>query len=165
MNRRPPKDATRTAVRRAIARRQLGQATACTRCGESRPEALIRDSTPRRCAHCKRLEDGHRTTDGHHVAGQNNSPITISIPVNDHRAELSLAQMDWSRSVRENPDRDPILALVAGLRGAADTIAYVIKKFIDTAADILERLAAYLRQRLGSQWWRGTPIEPFAPRT
>lgn len=161
---RTPKDPTRTAARRSIAKRRLGQAKTCTRCGESRPAALISRSNPRICAHCKRLEDGHRTTDDHHVAGQNNSPHTTQIPVNDHRAELSEAQMDWSRRVRENPDRDPIVAAAGSLRGFADTIAYLVKQFILTVADMLECLAEYMRQQRGSHWWRGTPIERFAPK-
>ena len=164
MKGRTPKDPTRAAVRRSIARRRLGQDATCSRCGESRPAALVQRSKPRICARCKRLEDGHRTIDDHHVAGQNNSPHTVPIPVNDHRAELSEAQMDWSRRVRENPEGDPLVAAVARLRGAADTIAYIVKWFIVTAADILECLADYMRQQHGSQWWRGTPVERFAPK-
>jgi hypothetical protein len=111
------------------------------------------------------LEDGHKTIDNHHPAGQNNNPNTVPIPVNDHRAELNEAQMDWSRLVRENPDRDPLVSVVAGLRGAADTIAYLVKWFIVTAADMLECFAEHMRQQHGSQWWRGTPFERHVPRT
>ena len=165
MKGRTPKDPTRAAVRRSIARRHLGQATTCsTKCGESRPPALIRNSSPRLCARCKRLKDGHRTIDNHHPAGENNSPVTVPIPVNDHRADLTDSQRDWARHVLENPDRDPVVMVVAWLRGAGETIAYLVKSFIHAAADVLECLAAYLRQRLGSHWWIGTPLERFAPK-
>ena len=160
-----PKDPTRAAVRRSIARRRLGPAATCTACGESRPAALIRGSNPRLCARCKRVKDGHRAIDHHHVAGEINSPVTVPIPVNDHRAEVTESQKDWGRHVLENPDGDPVVMLVAWLRGAGETIAYLVKSFIDAAADVLECLAAHLRQRLGSQWWRGTPIERYAPKT
>jgi len=163
MKRWRPKHPARVAARRAIAQRRVGRNARCC-CGESRPEALIRATGPTRCAECQREAAGRPTIDEHHVAGQNNSPVTIPVSANDHRAELSVMQMDWPRVFRENPERDPIIAVAASLRGATDVILFVIEKCVDTAIALLEALAEYLTRRFGSQWWRGTTIERFAPR-
>jgi hypothetical protein len=164
MNRWQPKDPIKHAARKSGAQRRVGRNAKC-KCGESRPEALIRGTKPIRCAECQRKRDRSPTTDEHHVAGERNSPVTVTVPVNDHRAELSVMQMDWSRTLRENPRGDPLIAVGAGIRGAADTILYLIKKCIDVAVALLEVLAEFLRQRLGDRWWQGTPIEAFAPKT
>jgi hypothetical protein len=163
MNRWQPKDPIKHAARQAVAQRRVGRNAKCA-CGESRPEALIRGTKPMRCAECQRKRDRLPTTDEHHVAGQHNSPVTVTVPTNDHRAELTVMQMDWSPELRENPRRDPLIAVAAGLRGTADMIVCLIKMFVDVAVALLELLAEYLRTHRGDRWWQGTPIEVFAPR-
>src|SRR5947209_19437823 len=91
--------------RRQTAARRVGNNDRCD-CGENRPEALIRNSGV--CAACKRKSKGHVLTDNHHVAGCANSPVTVAVPVNDHRAILSTAQYDWPKDTLENPHRDPL---------------------------------------------------------
>lgn len=163
MNRRHPRDPAKAAARKAVAQRRIGRGARC-RCGESRPEALIRGTRPIRCAACQRRAEGQSTIDEHHIAGRNNSPITVPVSVNDHRAELSVMQMDWTRTMRENPEGDPVIAAAAALRGVTDMIHFLIDRFVDTVIALLEALAAYLNRPLGRQWWRGTPVESFAPK-
>ena len=163
MNRWKPKDPLRAATRRARARRLVGNNARCA-CGEDRPEALVRGKKPIRCAACQRKCEGRTTTDEHHVASQNNHPLTVPVPVNEHRAVLSVMQMDWNRTMRENPNGCPIMAGAAMLRGAADTIIYLIEKGIDWVITLMEAVSAFLRQRWGDGWWLKTPIEEFAPK-
>ena len=162
MRRWRPKNPAKAAARKSLAQRRVGRNARC-RCSESRPEALIRGTKPIQCAECQRKVKGLSVMDDHHPAGRNNSPVTTPLPANDHRAELSVMQMDWSRTMRENPSRDPIIAAAAMLRGAADMILFLLDKFVDTAIALLETLAEFMTRRFGSQWWRGTPIEEFAP--
>src|SRR3954466_9864064 len=117
-------DPVRAAARKSAATRRVGVDQQCS-CGEVRPEALIAGSNPMMCAECQRKRKGRRTTDDHHVAGAANSPVTIPIAVNDHRAELSEAQRDWPKRTLENPDGSPVLKVAAGIRGAVDTIRYL----------------------------------------
>jgi len=166
MNKRkiPENDPVRVDQREAIAQRRVGVGARCAICGESRPEALIPGSDPMTCVECQRKRNGHALTDKHHVAGENNSPITIEVPVNDHRAELNVAQYGWLKSTLQNPDGDPIIAIAAWLLGTADTIIYLVHKFIVAAAECLETLAEFLTNKLGPRWWIGTPLERFAPK-
>jgi hypothetical protein len=158
-----PKDPVKAAARRSVARRRLGRNTRCI-CGESRPEALILGTKPIRCAECQRKKEHRPTTDEHHIAGRRNSPLTVTVPVNDHRAELSVMQMDWSRTMRENPHGCPLIAGAAKLRGAADMMIVLIETCVDWAIALLEALSAFLREHWGESWWQKTPIEAFAPK-
>ena len=124
-----------------------------------RPEALIGSSGV--CAACKRRTKGHAVTDHHHVAGSANSPVTVPIPVNDHRAILSTAQYDWPEETLENPEGCPLRAAAACIRGFIDSIRYLCEKLLTGVAGLLEWLSNYLIDRFGTQWWIGTPIEQF----
>jgi hypothetical protein len=163
MNRWKPRDPIKAAARRARARRLIGKNARCA-CGENRPEALIRGTKPIRCGACERKRHGQATTDEHHVASENNHPLTVPVPVNEHRAVLTVMQIDWSRTMRENPNGCPIIAGAAMLRGAVDTIIYLTDKGIDWVIALMEALSAFLRERWGDGWWLKTPIEAFAPR-
>jgi hypothetical protein len=115
------------------------------------------------CAACKRKKEEKTTVDNHHVAGKANSPVTMPVPVNDHRADLSASQQDWPKETLQNPDGSPLLVAAAHIRGFVDYLVYLAKKFLHWSAEMLEELDKFLRQRLGPQWWRGTPLERFAP--
>jgi hypothetical protein len=104
------------------------------------------------------------TRDNHHVAMKANSPITVPILVNDHRAELSVAQHDWPKATRENPHGSPLLAFAGCVRGFADTIIYLVKKLLLWGATMLETLDAFLARKLGPRWWIGTDLAQFAPK-
>jgi hypothetical protein len=102
--------------------------------------------------------------DDHHVAGKASSPLTVSVPVNDHRADLSVSQYDWPKETRENPDGSPLLAAAASIRGFIDTVVYLVEKGLRWVAELLERLNALLTEKFGPGWWLGTSLEKFAPK-
>ena len=153
--------AVRARQRQAVAARRVGIGSKCA-CGETRPLALIRDGDSVICAECQRKQHGKTPDDDHHVGGRNNHPATVEVPANDHRAILSAKQYDWPKEVRENPDGSPFLAAAACIRGAADTIVYVVESVVLWIAHMLEMAHDYLTERLGPQWWVNTPIEPFS---
>lgn len=102
--------------------------------------------------------------DAHHVAGKANSPIVVRVPVNDHRACLSVAQADWPKSTLVNRRGSPLLASAACVRGSVDMVLYLIDRGLPWTADMLETLDELLVAKLGSRWWVGTAIEAFAPK-
>jgi len=159
----PKSDPIKVHQRKSVAARHIGLGAKCA-CGESRPEALIKRDELVICAECDRKEKGHSTTDAHHPSGLANSPITIRIPVKDHRAELSVAQYDWPRKTLENPDASPVLAGAAQVRGFIDTALYLVEKMLLWLAEMLESLDMYLVDKLGPKWWVKTPLEQFAPK-
>jgi len=164
MPKRPPKrDPIAAYQRQVTAARRVGLDRQCA-CGEARPEALIANRELIVCAECERNSKGKTTMDNHHVAGKPNSPITISVPVNDHRAELSVGQHDWPKETRENPDGSPLLAAAGCVRGFMDTVTYLVNELLLWIAEFLERLNAFLAEALGPKWWLGTPLEKFAPK-
>src|SRR5712692_5246070 len=106
----PPRDPSGAYRRKVTAARRIGKNKRCA-CGEARPEALVPKSNPTICAKCQRVSRGHTTMDNHHFAGKANHWLTVAVPVNDHRADLSTAQYDkWPAQTRENPDGCPLLA-------------------------------------------------------
>ena len=161
--RRRQRDPIAAYQRRAIAERRVGNEQMCA-CGESRPEALIAGSKPIRCAACMRKKQGKSVLDAHHVAGKSNCAVTIPVPVNDHRADLSAAQHDWPQETLENPDGSPLLAAAACIRGFADTIFYLVEKLLLWIPEFLEALDAFLVQTRGQTWWADTSLEQFAPK-
>jgi hypothetical protein len=148
---------------KANAVRRFGENAQCA-CGESRPEALIAGSNPTICAACDRERRGKAPLDKHHVAGRANSPLTIPVPVNDHRARLSTDQYAWPKETLENPNGSPLLAAAACIRGFADTLFYVIEKLLFWIPVMLETLDAILVKALGPKWWTGTELEKYVPR-
>jgi hypothetical protein len=102
--------------------------------------------------------------DQHHIAGKANSAITIGVPVNDHRAELTVAQQDSPRRTLENPDGSPLLSGAAHIRGFIDTHIYLIKTFLLWVAEMLEMLDPFLTGILGPKWWEKTDLNQFAPK-
>lgn len=159
----PTRDPSGTHRRKVVATRRVGVGARCL-CGEDRPEALIAGSSPTICGACQRAERGRSTIDQHHFAGRANSPATIPVPVNDHRAILSVAQADWPKSTLTNTEGSPLLAGAASLRGCIDTIHYLIEKGLLWLADMLERLDEVQVKKLGPRWWANTAIEQFAPK-
>src|SRR5215469_692378 len=109
------RDPSMAHVRRAVASRRVGESARCG-CGETEAFALIGGRSPATCVECHRKEKGISTMDRHHIAGENNSPLTISIPANFHRV-LSERQHDWPKRMLENPDRDPLIETAAMLQG------------------------------------------------
>jgi len=159
----PIRDEIAAYQREVVAERRVGEGAQCA-CGESRPRALVEGSSPTICFRCDRKKNGRTTLDEHHVAGKSNSPVTMSVPVNDHRARLSVDQYDWPKETLENPDGSPLLRAAASIRGFVDFLLYLIDKFILWIPEMLEDLDAFLAERFGSNWWKGTPLEKYAPK-
>lgn len=159
----PQGDPIKAYERRATAARRFGAGARCA-CGEARPEALIAGSNPVTCAACDRKEHGKTPIDNHHVAGRANSPITVPVPVNDHRATLSNAQYDWPRNTLENPEGSPFIAAAARIRGFANTVNYLIGQLL-WVAEMLETADLLLGKRLGRRWWRKTPLKQYVPKS
>ena len=97
--------------------------------------------------------------DTHHPAGANNHPATIDVPVNDHRAVLSVAQYDWPSETLENPRRSPVLMIAAWIRRFIDMLGYLIEKFLARIPEALEELDKLLAQHMSPDWWVGTIFE------
>jgi hypothetical protein len=150
-------DPIKTAARKAKAQRRVGQGAACTRCGDGRPDMLVRSSRPKLCLKCYALENGTKTTQSHHVAGRANSPLTVEISVTDHRT-LSEAQYEWPPETLRNVDGSPLLCAAGALRGTCDFIAELILRLIECCAEFLENLDAWLREKYGL-WWNNTPFD------
>ncbi len=159
----PQRDPEAAWVRQATAARRVGVNAKCA-CGETRPQALIRNSKPTMCHECKRKEEGKTIVDDHHVFAKANSPVTIPTPVNDHRAELSVAQYDWPKKTLENPEGSPLLAAAGVVRGFIDYIHYLIEKGLAWVVQMLEAADAVLARLAGPKWWVGTELEKFAPK-
>ena len=102
--------------------------------------------------------------DNHHVFGRANSPVTISIPVNDHRAELSIDQYEWPETTLRNPEGCPLLRGAAFIRGFVDIVLYFMRELLLWIAEMLEHLSAFLIERLGRQWWLKTDLNKFTSK-
>src|SRR5262249_12673486 len=144
----PQRDPIRAYQREATAARRIGAGAQCL-CGEARPKALKPSAII--CAACARRNRGESIMDKHHIAGKANDPATVSVPVNDHRAELSTAQYDWPRETLENPTRSPLLRGAGCIRGVTNLFDY-----LSWIAEMLERLDYFLTRILGPNWWHKT---------
>lgn len=162
MKKKPPRDPIAAFQRESTAARRVGDKKC--QCGEDRPLALIADSNPTICVQCQRQRLGRSLFDNHHPAGKANHPATVPIEVNDHRAELSLAQYDWPPETWENPSGSPLLRGASCVRGHCETVNYLVAKLLLPNAELFEDLDAFLVKRLGPEWWRGTELERFAPK-
>lgn len=147
----PQRDPIGAYQRKVAAALRVGKDARCE-CGETRPEALIPGSRPTICAACKRRKEEKTTMDKHHFAGRANGPITVLMPVGDHRV-LSAEQLDWPKKTRENPDGSPLLAAAGHVRGFADTVLMLIERGLLWIAAMLEKLDEYLTQQHGPKWW------------
>ena len=160
----PKQDPINAFRRKTEAARRIGSNHQCA-CGERRPEALIKGTSPITCASCKRKQEGRKAIDAHHVFGRANDPTTtLLVPVNDHRAELSVAQQDWPQRTLRNPDGSPLLASAGRIRGFGDILDYLIPRALLCDANFLEELDAYLENKFGDKWWRDTPLDHFGPK-
>jgi len=147
-------------VRQARARRRVGVDARCG-CGESREYRLIKGREPPTCFACDRIAQGREAFEVQHVFGQNNGPETLLVPINDHRAVLSVEQYAWPPKTLRNPNGSPLLRAAGYLRGLSETIRYLLDQ-CEWIADFLERLDTMLEKRLGRFWWRRSAVSEFA---
>ena len=145
------RDPIKSYARKQSAKRRVGANAKCA-CGEHRPEALIKKVIVM-CAECDQLDRGKTPFEYHHVGSKNNSPVTVRVPLNDHRAELSTAQYDWPKRTLENQHRSLLLSAAGCLRGFIDFIHYLIRKLLGWIPPFLEALDECLVGLFGSQWW------------
>ncbi len=106
MRERDPAAAWRRTTR---AQRRAAVGAVCA-CGES--PAVRADLRPRAAVLlCLRPDRARpRPCEDDHPFGQHNADLTVRVPVNDHRAVLSVAQYQWPPETLQNPDGDPFLA-------------------------------------------------------
>lgn len=157
-------DPIKSTARQSKAQRRAGEGASCAECGETRPQAIVPRSRPRSCEECYRRRCGMKATDSHHIAGKSNSPITIEVPANTHRAALSVAQHEWPTTTLENRDGSPVIRAAAALRGAGDVLVELIVGLLEMCATLLEALDRWLRDTLGERWWIGTAFEGWQPQ-
>ncbi len=157
-------DPIKSWVRTSRAQRRVGQGAICAACQEeNRPFALITGSMPSLCFACDRLARGRRPSEEHHVFGECNSDAVATVPVNDHRAALSVAQYDWPPRTLRNPANSPILRAAAHVRGACDLIRYVLEQLQLTAED-LEYVDTLLSEIHGPDWLAKLEAEAHASK-
>jgi len=85
------------------------------------------------------------------------------VEVNDHRAELSVSQLNWPKEMLQNPRGCPVIAVAARIQGFAETLIHLLEKLILWIPEMLMGLSSFLKNELGEKWWIGTPLERFAP--
>ena len=117
-------------LRSSRSQRRVGPAAACA-CGESRPYALIAGRVPPCCFRCERLAQGRSPYELNHVFGKRNSDLTIRYPINDHRAVLSVKQLDWTDETLENSNGDVLLAGIARFQGLDNNVAHMLADCIE----------------------------------
>ena len=158
-------------ARSSVAQREVGTDASCT-CGETRPRALQRHTSGFTCALCTRCAEGKAPHDKHHISGKANSHVIILVPVNDHRAQISVNQYNWPKRTLENADGSPLLSGAACIRGFVDIVDYLteievvscfIEQFLLWIAVMLETLDEFLVSLKGRQWWVETKLQTFAP--
>jgi len=125
-------------VRNARAQRRVGAGAQCS-CGEARPFALIAGANPAICFACDRLPRGEAPFEEHHVYGRANGDLTLRVPINEHRARLSVAQYEWPPGTLSNPYGCPQCEAAARLRGIADVMQYLSDDSRDRAQELEKR--------------------------
>jgi hypothetical protein len=78
--------------------------------------------------------------DRHHIAGKNNSPLTISIPANLHRV-LSERQYGWPKQMLENPDGDSLIEIAGIVQGFIDLLDCLLEKCLRPIPEMLMQIA------------------------
>jgi len=158
MTTRRSNDPIAAGARHAKAQRRVGQDARCA-CGENRSQALIAGRERSICYECDSRRLGKTTMETHHIAGEANSPITVEVPANDHRAVLSEAQYEWPPSTLRNVDGSPLLRAAAALRSTVNFLE-LFTRWLTSITELLERLDSWLRKD-GSVWWIDSPFEDW----
>lgn len=123
-------------------------------CEETDPFALTGVDPHILCAEHRADAEGRSWTQGHHVPGRANDPADIrSLPANDHSAVTLRYQAEWPRETLRNPDGSPLLRAAAAIRGWLDVLRLILERTVGWVPELLERLDAWLRERLGPRWW------------
>lgn len=149
-------------LRTTRAQRRVGPDAVCASCGiERRPQALISGYAPPRCFRCDRLRHRRPPYELNHAFGKRNSDLTIRYPINEHRAVLSVKQLDWTPETLENPTGDVLLEGVARYHGLNDNTAKMLADCVAFAAKLI-RVRNLLVSAFGENWLPG--LEAAAAR-
>lgn len=151
-------DITRT-TRHAKRRRILGAEARCATCGWDDLTALVQTGDDIRCYECSCTERGKSAIEAHHHLGQAVDAATVPIIGNIHR-DLSDRQRDWLKTVRTNPQRDPLFWLAAAVFGLRDHLAWWLD-WIERIGTWLVSLATALTERDGERWWESMGLTPL----
>ena len=143
-------DPVKASARQSQAQRRVGDDAACS-CGENRAEALIAGRKETICYACAAARRGKRTVESHHVAGRANSSVTLDVPINDHRADLSIDQCEWPAKTLRNPGGSGLLASAARIRGFVNTVSYLMRELLDPVPGVLEDIDAQGRESRGER--------------
>ncbi len=144
------RDPIKAWARKTRAQRRAGKDAACT-CGEQRPFALIAGHTPPICFACDRIAHGRGPYEWNHIFGRQNSAAQVRVPINDHRAVLSVAQYDWTPETLSNPHKCDLLEAAARLRGRADLLQYMLDDSRACAERLERRCATECRHSAGDE--------------
>jgi len=146
------RDPIKAWVRDARAQRRVGPGAVCTSCRlERRAFALIAGHSPPLCFACDRIAYGRAPVEDNHLFGKHNSDAAATVPVNDHRAVLSVAQYEWPPRTLENPEGSSLREAAARLRGRGDMVKYMLEDS-RASAEALEHLDGLLTKVYGPRW-------------
>jgi hypothetical protein len=136
-------------MRRAQRQRRFGPDARCAICGESDPIALVRSDL---CYECQARQAGKPDIEQHHVAGKQNSDVTVPLLANEHRLASDM-QQDWPQRTLRNPDSSPLLKASGSIRGFLDILRLIIDRVLGWIPEYLEKLDTSLTSLFGQRWW------------
>ena len=104
-----------------------------------------------------------KPTESHHIGGEANSPISVEVPITDHRM-LSDAQYEWPPGAAAEPGWQARCWPLAGLlqrcgrlRRRADCQRHSLHR------NFLRKLDTWLREQCRPLWWKGTDFDGWQP--
>lgn len=156
----PDSDADRLEARLRL----LGTRTPSCRiagCTEDDPFALNGVYPDLLCAEHAAEHVNRSPVEASHTAGRANAPTdTVDLPANDHAVLTHAHQAGWPSETLRNADGSPLLKAAAATRGWLDVLRLIIERTVGWVPGLLEQLDAWLRIRLGEQWWKEFPEGP-----
>jgi len=123
-------------------------------CKETDPLALTGTHPSIYCYEHDALYKGRPWLEAHHPSGKANDPTTVKTPGNEHRVLSELQNSTWPRETLRNPDGNPLLKAAAAIRGWLNLLYVVMTRTVGWVPAHLERLDAWLRERIGPDWWQ-----------
>ncbi len=100
-------DPIKAGVRKRNGSTESARAPPAPTAAKSGPKCWCVES-PKRCLPCYAVKKGRKPTESHHIAAEANSPITVEVPITDHR-KLSDAQYEWPPETGAKSRRKPVV--------------------------------------------------------
>jgi hypothetical protein len=69
-------------------------------------------------------------------------------------------QNDWPSKTWRNPDRSPLIAAAASVRGSIDLLKVVVERMLGWIPRFLEKLDECLCNAVGGRWWNDDRFQP-----